>query len=92
MGAAAGAGRGGVGGRRGGGWGGGGEKGQNPTMFYDLNVSSSGLMEQHIQKLDKGPWPEASCVEVLRIGEVKVAVEELHMLLVVLSKRVYVAC
>ena len=41
-------------------------------------------MEQHIQKVDECSGPKAGCVEMLCVSEVKVAVEQLHMLLVVL--------
>ena len=42
-------------------------------------------MEQYIQQLNEGTRAKASCVEVLCVCEVKVAVEQLHMLLVVLG-------
>ena len=48
-------------------------------------------MEQHIQQLDECSRPKTGCVEVLCVCEVKVAVEELHMLLVILCKLVDVA-
>ena len=48
-------------------------------------------MEQDIQQLDEGSRPKASCVEVLSIREVKVAVKQLHMLFVIFSQLIDVA-
>ena len=52
-------------------------------MSDDLYMPASRLVEQHIQQRNKGSGTKASCVEMLSIREVKVAVEQLHMLLVV---------
>ena len=55
------------------------------TMSDDLNASPCGLVEQNIQQLYECSRSKASCVKVLSVCEVKVAVEQLHMLLVVLG-------
>ncbi len=49
-------------------------------------------MEQDIQQLDESSGPKACCVEVLSVCEVKVAVKKLHMLFVVFSQLIDVAC
>ncbi len=49
-------------------------------------------MEQDIQQLDESSGPKACCVEVLSVCEVKVAVEQLHMLFVIFSQLIDVAC
>ena len=56
------------------------------TMSDDLNMPASRFIEQDIKQLDESSWPKSCGVEVLCVSEVKVAVEELHMLLVVLCK------
>ena len=60
-------------------------------MSDDLNMPASGFMEQHIKQRNEGAGAKAGCVEVLCICVVEVAVEQLHMLLVVLCKLVDVA-
>lgn len=61
------------------------------AMSDDLNMPACGFMEQDIQQMDESSRPKAGCVEVLCICEVKVAVEKLHMLLVVLCQLIDVA-
>lgn len=60
-------------------------------MSDDFNMPTSCFMEQHIQQVDKSSGTKAGCMEVLCVCEVKVAVEELHMLLVVFCQLIDVA-
>ena len=56
------------------------------TMLDDLKLPARALSEEQLQQLDEGPWAKAGGVEMLGVGEVKVAVEELDVLLPVLSQ------
>ena len=56
------------------------------TMLDDLKLPASALSEQQLQQLDEGPWAKAGSVEVLSVGEVKVAVEKLDVLLPILCQ------
>lgn len=53
------------------------------TMSDDLDMPSSRFMEEHVQQMDECSGTKTCCVEVLSICEVKVTVEQLHVLLVV---------
>ena len=60
-------------------------------MSDDVNMPASCFMEQHIQQVDESSGTKSGCMEVLCVCEVKVAVEELHMLLVVFCQLIDVA-
>lgn len=55
-------------------------------MLDNLKLPAGALSEQQLQQLDEGAWAKAGSVEVLGVGEVKVAVEKLDMLLPILSQ------
>ena len=60
-------------------------------MSDDLNMPPSRFMEENIQEMDECSGTKACGVEVLSIGEVKVAVEQLHVLLVVCRQLIDIA-